>query len=77
MAYYSMILLAFLLGGIVAFVLVRIIVRIVDKLESVPLKIRLVIAFVVLTAGSGLTEILVSGEGDGLLRWPSPWDSQL
>ena len=63
MAYYSTILLAFALGGFVAFIVARFIEKVFDRLESVPLRLRLFIGFLILAISSGLIEVFASDAG--------------
>ncbi len=63
MAYYSLILLVFIFGGLLAFVLARFIERTFDRIESVPLTLRLFFAFLILAVISITIEVFLSDAG--------------
>ena len=64
---YTPILLAFLFGCIFALVLGRLTVKIMSKAESVPLWIRVVLAFIILESAAVLVVLLVDDPGTALV----------
>lgn len=57
------ILLSFMLGGVVAFVVGRFIERIFDRMDMVPMKLRLFLAFLILAVSSVLFELFLEQSG--------------
>ncbi len=58
MAGYAMIAFAFMVGGAIAYIIVRIFFRFFDSMERFPPTLRVFIALIVLTAVTSLLELL-------------------
>lgn len=64
---YATILLTFLFGGLVGLVAGRFTEKIFDRMDLVPMKIRLLLAFLILTVCSVLFELFLEKSGIALM----------
>ena len=61
------ILFSFILGGFVGHVVARFTEKIFDRMDAVPMKLRLFLAFLILSSGSVLFELLLEQSGIALM----------
>ncbi len=64
---FTSILFSFILGGFVGLVVGRFIEKIFDRMDAVPMKLRLFFAFLILSASSVLFELLLEKSGIALM----------
>ncbi|MCY3898523.1 MAG: hypothetical protein OXO50_19370 [Caldilineaceae bacterium] len=64
---FTSILFSFILGAIVGLVVGRFIEKIFDRMDAVPMKLRLFMAFLILTSSSVLFELLLEQSGIALM----------
>lgn len=61
MATINALLLAFLLGGLVAYVVARIALGILNTQDGIPLQLRLILVFIMFALGEGLSYLFTDG----------------